>query len=77
MKTSAHTRAIAGRMVQAGEDFTQTLMDLHGITKDDAWKVLEVYRKARAVKLDAFHGRYSVKHGAFLDHDVVLRALDA
>lgn len=68
-------RATAFRMVHAEKTFLKTLMTLGGISESDAEKVLAVYRKNKIVKMDSVNGVMSVKHGAFLDRDVILRAL--
>lgn len=68
------TRAVASRMVNAGNDFVGVLVGM-GYTKDQAEKILAKYIKLKVIKLDAVGGKYSVKHGAFLDKDVLDRAL--
>ena len=72
-----HTSQIAQRIVNAGQEFVENLMQLSGCTKAEAEKVFALYRKERLVKRDAVHGRYSVTHGAFLDADVIRRAIEA
>ena len=49
----------------------------HGFTADQADAILRLYQKGNLVKLDWGIGRYSVKHGAFLEADVLNRALEA
>lgn len=44
------------------------------ISKAQAEKVVTFYRKNRIVKHNA-HDGYQVKHGAFYDRDVILKAL--
>lgn len=68
---------MAARMVNAENDFAATLVEIAGITTEEAFKVLAVYRKVKAVKNDYAVSRISVKHGAFLNRDVILRALAA
>ncbi len=46
----------------------------HNAPKSDTGVAMDNYRKAKAIKLDAVMGKYSVKHGAFLDRDVIRRA---
>ena len=65
------------RIVQAGETFAETVAEIAGLTKAEGFKVLAAYRKAKVVKLDAVNGRYTVKHGAFFDVDVIRRAVNS
>ncbi len=44
---------------------------------DYAPDVAELYIKEKVVKLDANMGRYTFKHGAFLDSEVIGNAIDA
>jgi len=71
------SRNMAQRMVNAEEGFLQVLMDLGGINKSEAMKVLGVFRKAKVLKMDPVGGRMSVKHGAYLNPDVIKRALES
>lgn len=73
-ETIPGTRAIAQRMVNAANGFIENTMDL-GFTRDEAHKILEVYRREKIVKLDAVGGVYRYSHGAFVDADVMRRAL--
>jgi hypothetical protein len=68
---------MAHRIVTAENEFAATLVRCAGITTEEAFKVLKVYRKAKVVKNDYAVSRISVKHGAFLDREVILRALAA
>lgn len=72
----SHLRDIAARSVAAEESFVATLMHLGGITKAEAWKVFELYKKMKLVKRDIVNARYNVKHGGFLDREVIRRALE-
>ena len=67
--------AIAQRTVNAEDAFIEMLGNMHNYSSVDAAKILRVYRKLKCVKLDAVGGRYTVKHGAFLDREVCDRAL--
>lgn len=71
------SRHVAQRMVNAADCFVSMLIEMHGITKIEAYKVLTEYRKAKVVKLDAVGGRYNIKHGVFLDRDVIQNAINA
>lgn len=67
----------AMRIVNAENSFVDGLMTAAGITRADAEKVLALYRKIKAVKMDAVGGRITVKHGAFWDAAVIRRAVAA
>jgi hypothetical protein len=68
---------MAHRIVTAENDFAATLVSIAGITAEDAFKVLAIYRKAKVLKNDYAVSRISVKHGALLDREVILRALNS
>lgn len=66
---------MAARMAQAEENFIDNIARAGGISKVAAAKVLAVYRRHRVVKMNAVSGEITVKHGGFMDRDVILRAL--
>ena len=68
-------RDMAQRRVNGDEAFIETLMRQGGINKDEAQRVFEIYQAQKFVKRDAGDGRWSVKHGGFLDRAVVRRTL--
>lgn len=70
-----HLREIAARMHRADTDFLAILADAAKLNADEAGRVFRLYRKNRIVRLDAGIGRWTVSHGAFLDGDVIRRAL--
>ena len=67
---------MATRMVNAEKAFVITLIALGDITKEEAVKVMAYYVKHKLVKLHVGIGAYTVKHGAFLDRDVIQRAVE-
>jgi hypothetical protein len=69
-------KAIAQRIINAEEAFTNALVVIAGCTKDEAFKALTTFRKAKAVKLDPVGGRISVVHGAFLAPQAIRRAIE-
>jgi len=75
IETIPGTKAVAERIVRAHIDFIETLMNLSNISREDAVKVKDLYLKNKIAKCDAVIGRISVKHGAFLDKEVILRAV--
>lgn len=71
-------RATAARIIKAENDFVSSLRSIAGISEEQAVKVMRFYLgKCRAAKLDAVIGKISVRHGAFLDREVILRAAEA
>ena len=68
-------RDIAQRQVNAMNDFEEMLAEMFGLTSDEARKVFETFRIVKALNFDAVNGRYTVKNGAFLEPDVIARAL--
>ena len=68
------TKQVAQRIVNGENRFVQLVME-KGFTRDEAEHIMSVYRKARVLKIDAVLGQFQVKHGAFLDSDVLRNAL--
>lgn len=64
-------KAMAQRIANAEIAFIESLMTIGGITESQARVVFSKYLKAKVLKLDAVIGTYHVKHGAFLDADVI------
>lgn len=63
------------RISNATDGFINLCAEM-GFTRDEAIKILNVYQKAKAVKLNIAMGRYDFKHGAFVDVEVMKRALE-
>lgn len=74
-ETIPGTRAVATRLVNAQQGFIDTVREILGCTQEDAEKVFGVYKDKKVLKLDVGIGRYSVKHGAFMEKDVLQNAL--
>lgn len=72
-----HLRDIARRMVDAEIEFVNTLMEFGKIGRADAEHVFRFYVREKLVKLDVWMGRYSVKHGMYLDSEVIGRCVGA
>ncbi len=66
---------IAQRITNAEANMIATLGEIAGITEADATKAFATFRKVKAIKLDAVGGRYIVKHGAYMDAEVIRRAV--
>ena len=69
------TKQVAQRMVNAENAFLGTIKNIVGCTDESAAKVLAIYRKYKLVKLDPIGGVINVKHGMYLDVDVILNAI--
>jgi len=68
------TRAIAQRIENAENKFVEFAMESAGLTREQAVKALESYKKAKAIKIDPIGGQFSFKHGGFAEADVLRRA---
>ncbi|WP_247391799.1 hypothetical protein [Ralstonia pseudosolanacearum] len=69
------TKQIAQRLVNAEEDFADTVQEITGCTRDEALKALATMCKLKVVKLDAGIGRYTAKHGAFMEAGALRNAI--
>lgn len=67
-------KAMAIREHNAGDRFVSYAIATAGLTKAQAEHVLKVYQRAKVIRLDPVTGQFSVKHGAFLDVDVLINA---
>lgn len=47
----------------------------NGFSNQEAEKILSVYKKARVIKLSINDGAFHIKHGAFMEADVMRNAL--
>ena len=72
----AQVRAILGRQVGAAQSLIGTIAEIAGCTEEDASKAFYTLKTAKALKYDAYNGVYSVKHGGFLDREVLIRAIN-
>ena len=64
------------RMKVARRNFAESLVELGGVSAEVADKLVDLYLKKRWAKLSIGIGRINVKHGAFLDRDVIQRAAE-
>lgn len=69
-------KEVAQRIVNAEQNFIGVVREITGCSEADALKVLKTFRKLKVVKLDAVGGRYSVKHGIYLESDVLRNAIN-
>lgn len=68
---------IATRAANAEANFIASLVEIAGITEAEAEKVMALYRKEKLAKMDHVNGRITVKHGVFLEADVIHNAVAA
>ena len=72
---SATPIAYFAERVRAGTDtFLEALEQLGELTSEQALAAYQALHKARVLKVDPIIGCVSVKHGRFLDRDVLRRA---
>lgn len=66
---------MARRLDAAEDSFIEFAVSV-GLTVEGARAALAVYVKRRLIKLDAVGGQFYIKHGAYLDADVLARAAE-
>ncbi len=66
---------MAQRMDNAVKAFRETLQDRVSMTDAEANQIIGIYLNTKVAKMDAVMGTISVKHGAFLENDVISNAL--
>jgi len=76
MNADKHLKEIAWKQVQSIENFIGLLVKMHSLTKDNATKVFKVYKKVKVIQIDYVNVNYRVKHGAYLDRDIVMNAVN-
>lgn len=67
-------RNIAHRINAAEDRFIDFAISHGGLTHDEAVRVLALYRKIKAVKIDAIGGQFMLTHGDFGNVDVLQKA---
>lgn len=67
---------MAQTLYNAEDRFAEYAQTTIGCSREDAFKIAAYYRKLRLIKFDAVSGDFHVKHGAFLDAEVLRRAKD-
>lgn len=75
-ETIPGTKAIATRLVNGERDFEMCLREIAGVTEDESIRMRQWMTKNKLVTRDFCLGRISVKHGAYLDADVLLKIRD-
>lgn len=72
----AHFKEIANRIDRAFDNFAAIVKEVAEVTQDEAEIITTFYIKNKLVKRDTWAGKYTVKHGAYWDKDVLLRGLE-
>lgn len=67
-------RGMAQRSVHAEDRFLEYAMEHGRLTRIQAEAALAAFRKARVIKIDPVSGAFHVRHGQFLDPEVLRRA---
>ena len=61
---------------QSGEiSFAESVAQIAGVDQSEGLRLLDIYRSNKIVKFDASSGRYTVKHGAYLDKSQIIHIL--
>jgi hypothetical protein len=66
---------MAIRIENAHTSFINDVMEQFNFNEKEAEKILSVFKKVKAVKIDVAMGRMNLTHGAFWDKEVMIRAL--
>ena len=72
--TETWAKAINQRIDNGFESFIAFAMQKANLTREQAADAFAAFRKCKIVKIDMVCGTFSVKHGAFLESDVLRRA---
>lgn len=75
VETIPGTKAVGQRWANAENNFIELCAEMGGFTKAESLHILAVFIKVKAVKLATGIGRYEFTHGAFVDVEVMRRAL--
>ncbi len=67
-------RGMAQRSVDAENKFLAYAMEHGRLDRAQAQAAMATFRKARVIRFDAVGGTFHIKHGAFLEPDVIRRA---
>lgn len=65
---------LAARQEAAINAFLRYVVEQIGCTDEEAGRVYDAFKAAKVLKIDAVNGTWHIKHGAFLEHDVLRHA---
>lgn len=72
--TRSDAEKIDGRSDATLPNFIESIMTLGGLTRSEAERAFQKLKEVGALKLEVHGGGYSVKHGGYMDRDVLRRA---
>jgi hypothetical protein len=67
-------RAFVTREILARRSMIESIQQISGLSLSRAEKAFKKLDSAKAFNYDGYDGVYRVKHGSFLDKDVLVRA---
>jgi len=67
---------IAKRSINAENNFINSVMEQFNFTKNEAEKILSVYKKHKLIKIDYVTGQFQLKDGRFWDEYPMKNALE-
>jgi hypothetical protein len=70
-----HLKEIARKSIQASDDLACMFMHIADIDVKQAQDLVQFYIRKKLVKLDLCMGRYTVKHGVYLDREFIEHAV--
>lgn len=73
IETIPGTRAIASRLVEGERNFEEVLRNFGGVDEETSQRMREWMAKKKLLNRDFGTGRLTVKHGAYLERDVLQR----
>lgn len=77
MKKTTSGTDMGKRAATAHTNFVRSLVENNDLSSDDAEAILALYHREKLVKLDVAIGAYIVKHGRFLDDEIIAALLPA
>lgn len=75
--TAEELRPTGIRIENALARFTAMLVENHGLSETEALLVRDVYLDEKILKIDPIGGGFAILHAAFLEADVLRRAVEA
>jgi len=66
-----HLKEIARKSIEAHNKLANSFMEIAGITHDQAHSLVDFYQRKKLVKLDLTNASLNVKHGAYLDAELI------
>jgi len=70
-----HLQDLARKSIQAVDDLAELFVNIADIEPSKAQDLVQFYIRKKLVKLDWAMGRYTVKHGVYLDREFIENAV--